>query len=94
MADENKTEKPTPKRRQQARDEGQVARSADLSGAVGLVAGFAVLFLTGPQFWDACAGMMRETFAAMADPSIVTQQGLGQLLGGGALAVATGLGRR
>jgi flagellar biosynthetic protein FlhB len=89
MADENKTEKPTPKRRQQARDEGQVARSADLSGAVGLAAGFSVLFLTGPRFWDACAGMMRETFAAMADPSVVTQQGLGRLLGGGALAVAT-----
>jgi flagellar biosynthesis protein FlhB len=89
MADENKTEKPTPKRRQQARDEGQVARSQDLSGAVGLAFGFAALVLTGPRFWDACAGMMRETFAAMADPSIVTVQGLGPLLGGGALAVAT-----
>jgi flagellar biosynthesis protein FlhB len=89
MSDENKTEKPTPKRRQQAREEGQVARSQDLSGAVGLAAGFALLLLTGPRFWDACAGMMQETFVAIGDPSIVTQQGLGRLLASGALAVAT-----
>ena len=41
---ENKTEKPTPRRRQKAREQGQVARSRDLSsilavsGAFGLVA--------------------------------------------------------
>ncbi|RDJ94039.1 flagellar biosynthetic protein FlhB, partial [Lacticaseibacillus rhamnosus] len=41
----NKTEKPTPRRRQKAREQGQVARSRDLfsilavSGAFGLIAG-------------------------------------------------------
>ncbi len=31
---ENKSEKPTPRRRQKAREQGQVARSRDLSGAL------------------------------------------------------------
>ncbi len=43
-----KTEKPTPRRRKRAREEGQVARSADLSGAVALLAGAGALSLFLP----------------------------------------------
>ncbi|MGH9470202.1 MAG: EscU/YscU/HrcU family type III secretion system export apparatus switch protein [Terriglobia bacterium] len=38
MADGQKTEQPTPRRRQKAREKGQVARSRELSGALALVA--------------------------------------------------------
>ena len=38
MPQENRTEKATPRRRQKAREEGQVARSRELSSAVGLLA--------------------------------------------------------
>lgn len=38
LADAEKTEKPTPKRRREARREGQIARSRDLSGWVTLLA--------------------------------------------------------
>src|ERR1700690_947935 len=43
MADQNKTEKATPRRRQKAREQGQVARSRDLVAGVGTMA--AVLLL-------------------------------------------------
>jgi flagellar biosynthetic protein FlhB len=43
-----KTEKATPKRREEARRKGQVAKSQDLSGAVVLLAGIFTLGITGP----------------------------------------------
>jgi len=43
MADQNKTERATPRRRQKAREQGQVARSRDLVAGLGTMA--AVLFL-------------------------------------------------
>src|SRR5205807_2599992 len=42
MADQNKTEKATPRRRQKAREQGQVARSRDLVAGVGTMADVAV----------------------------------------------------
>lgn len=50
-ADE-KTEAPTPRRRQEARERGQVARSQDLTAAVLLLAGFLALALLGPGLWQ------------------------------------------
>ena len=49
-ADE-KTEPATPRRREQARAKGQVARSQDLSAAVLLLAGFVLLYWLGPGIW-------------------------------------------
>lgn len=43
-----KTEKATPRRREEARKKGQVGRSQDLNGAVILIAGMATLLATGP----------------------------------------------
>ncbi|MBN8524106.1 MAG: flagellar biosynthesis protein FlhB [Planctomycetes bacterium] len=54
-----KTELPTPKRLEQAREEGQVAYSHEASTAVGLLVGFSLLFLLAPYFWDGCASAMR-----------------------------------
>ena len=48
MADPDKTEKATPKRREEARKEGNVASSADLSGAVVMLAGLFALGIAGP----------------------------------------------
>jgi flagellar biosynthesis protein FlhB len=88
MAGEDKTEKPTPKRRQQAREEGTVARSMDLNGAMVMVAGLFVLLLTGPRIVSTTQAMMVEAFAMIADPSIVTEQGLAAIFGGSAKSVA------
>jgi flagellar biosynthetic protein FlhB len=54
--DQEKTEQPTPKRLQDARDKGQVARSRELGTAAVMVAGSAVLLLGGGPL---AAGMGR-----------------------------------
>lgn len=56
-ADE-RTEAPTPKRRREAREKGQVARSQDLPAAVLMFAAFAALWLLGPGLWNALAAIM------------------------------------
>lgn len=47
--DGDKSQAPTPHRRQKAREEGQVARSQDLGSAVLLLAGMMALLLAGPR---------------------------------------------
>jgi flagellar biosynthetic protein FlhB len=84
----DKTEKATPKRRSDARRKGQVARSVDLNGAIVLAAGFTVLVVTLPRIGSTSADMMREALGAMANPGVVTREGLAKLMGGGALTVA------
>ena len=48
MADEEKTEPATSRRRQEARKKGQVAKSMELSSALILLAGFSMLAVYGP----------------------------------------------
>jgi flagellar biosynthetic protein FlhB len=45
---QDKTEQPTPKRREEARKKGKVAKSRDLSGALVLLTGLLCLILWGP----------------------------------------------
>lgn len=49
MALEDKTEAPTPRRRQEAREEGQVARSMELGSAMVLVTSLLMIKLSGPS---------------------------------------------
>lgn len=55
-----KTEDPTPKRLADARDEGQVAFSTEVSTAILLTAGFALLVATGGWFCDAASDTIRH----------------------------------
>jgi flagellar biosynthesis protein FlhB len=52
----DKSQEATPHRRQQAREEGQVAKSQDLGSAVLLMAGLLILLMTGPQLVDFFGG--------------------------------------
>jgi len=56
-----KTEKPTPKKLQDARNKGQVAKSPDLSPAFVLVAVFALLMVFGSSMYDSFLRIMRES---------------------------------
>lgn len=60
-----KTEQPTPKKREEVREKGQVAKSQELSSALVLLSGLLVLTLTG---WWAMARLsdLWRTFFAMA----------------------------
>ena len=46
-----KTEPPTARRRTEARNNGQVARSQDLVAAALMLAGFLALYALGPRLW-------------------------------------------
>lgn len=84
-----KTEKATPKKRDDARKKGQVAKSQDLNGAVVMLAGLLALAAAG----GAIAGRMQEVLHAAliqtASPGVVGEAGIGTLLMDA--LVATGL---
>jgi flagellar biosynthesis protein FlhB len=87
-----KTEKATPKRKEEARKKGQVGRSQDLNGAFVLVGGLVALVIWGPHMVDKLAASMRGTISMMADPRGVDATMLGQLAveSGRTIAIAVG----
>jgi flagellar biosynthesis protein FlhB len=66
MADDtsqdDKTEEPTPRRIEKAREEGQVARSRELATFMMLMAGVASLWAMGSLLYDQLGLMMEQTF--------------------------------
>jgi len=68
-----KTEEPTSRRLDQAREEGQIARSRELNTTALLVAGSAGVLMYGPSLSDAMARVMRHNFdiprEAIFDPA-------------------------
>ncbi len=72
---EERTEKATPRRRKRAREQGQVARSPDLSGALVLIAGLATVALTAPAIAEASANSLRELLSQIAHPGRATTAG-------------------
>lgn len=88
----DKTEKATPKRRQEARRKGQVAKSQDLGGAVVMIAALLSLSALGPSAWGRMRDAMLNSLALISTPDVVSQQGVGKVLSSAmtdaALAVA------
>jgi flagellar biosynthetic protein FlhB len=76
----SKTEKATPKRREEARKKGQVAKSQDLNGASVMLAGLLGIALFGGTIVAHMQHAMITTFAQVADPSVVDKRGIGVLL--------------
>jgi flagellar biosynthesis protein FlhB len=62
-----RTEKPTPKRQQDAREKGQVARSRDLSGAVSLAMAALALGWFGASMFQAVAERLAMGLSTLAD---------------------------
>jgi flagellar biosynthetic protein FlhB len=75
-----KTEKATPKKRREAREKGQVARSTDLQGAVVLMAGIVALGSAGPGLVQRMGDVMRSAIIQSSSPEIVSKKGIGLLL--------------
>lgn len=72
MASGDRTEKATPKHREEARKKGQVARSGDLSGALVLIAGLMVIAMMGSGIADSIGGCMSSMLADIAHPDRVS----------------------
>ncbi|MDY6813323.1 MAG: flagellar biosynthesis protein FlhB [Pseudomonadota bacterium] len=83
---QERTEQPTPRRLQQARDKGQVARSRELASAAVVTAGAGGLALFGPALAEGLAAGMREALLRAGEPAGQTRlalalgEGIGPLL--------------
>ncbi len=68
--DEEKTEQPTPRTRQRARERGQVAKSRELTGSLVLLVGFVTLYLMIGWWGRLSAGMFEEILGNLNVPAI------------------------
>ncbi|MBJ7332211.1 MAG: EscU/YscU/HrcU family type III secretion system export apparatus switch protein [Solirubrobacteraceae bacterium] len=75
-----KTEAPTPKKVDEARQKGQVARSQDLTGAIVTLVGIMTVGITGPRIIELMADTMEHTLMRAATPQIVTREGIGPIV--------------
>jgi flagellar biosynthesis protein FlhB len=57
-----KTEKATPRKRQEVREKGQVAKSADVNAAFVLLVSFLVLLFSGPLYTEKVLNIFRQSF--------------------------------
>ncbi|WKE66752.1 flagellar biosynthesis protein FlhB [Gallaecimonas kandeliae] len=62
-----RTEEATPKRREQAREKGQLPRSKDLASSVGLLGGVVALMWFGPWLGRNVVGVMHQTLVLDRD---------------------------
>jgi flagellar biosynthetic protein FlhB len=67
---DSKTEKPTPRRRQKAREQGQVARSRDLSGILALSGAFGVIAWQGFSAVEAWRNLLRQSIEFSGSASL------------------------
>jgi flagellar biosynthetic protein FlhB len=80
FAAEERTEEATPRRRQEFRERGQVARSREVNSVAVLLGGLALLYFTAPVAYTGLASLMRSAFGeAMRQP--LTASGAQDLLG-------------
>ena len=75
-----KTEKATPKKRDDARKQGQVARSADLNGAVILMAGLFALSAFAPAMYASITEATRHALSLISTPDVIDKRGFGEVL--------------
>jgi len=64
MAEQNRTERATPRRRQKARERGQIARSRDLVAGVGTLSAVVLLAWQLPDFAAGWRGLLRHSIEA------------------------------
>jgi flagellar biosynthetic protein FlhB len=76
----DKTEKATPKRREEARKKGQVAKSQDLTGATILLAGLFAIGITGPGMAQRLGDGVHDALAAGAGRDPVTINTIGDIM--------------
>jgi flagellar biosynthesis protein FlhB len=82
MAD-NRTEKATPKRRKEAREKGQIARSTDLTSAAVVMGGIVALIVTGPTMLDRYAAIVRVGLGQSGSTRLAGRAGVGDLFSWG-----------
>lgn len=80
----DKTEKPTPKRLEDARKKGQVAKSQDLNGAIILIAATGIIGFAGYNGYLGLSGLTQQTYTSLLKNIAIshpTNTGFIQLIG-------------
>jgi flagellar biosynthesis protein FlhB len=80
---DNRTEKATPKRRKEAREKGQIARSPDLTSAAVVMGGIVALIVTGPSMLDRYADIVRVGLSQSGSTRLAGRAGVGDLFSWG-----------
>jgi len=75
-----KTERATPQRRRDARREGQVARSVELTSAATLLTGIVVLRITASRLWGGWVRFMQQSFSDASSHTSWTQGSVAALV--------------
>lgn len=75
-----RTEKPTPKRRDEARKKGTVAKSADINGSLVLLAALFALGSFGPKLVQTLEASMISGLGQISHSDVVSRHGLGQVM--------------
>ena len=93
MSDEQRTEQPTQQRREDARREGRVARSRDLTVATSLLGVFLALGSLGPFLVEQVLGFTRALLGQVSAAPRILEAGLqgGAALGPGLAGIGTDL---
>jgi flagellar biosynthetic protein FlhB len=73
MADQNKTEQASPRKRQKARERGQVARSRDLMSSLAIGTSVLLLAAQVPSFAAQWRGLLHQTLTAAAAGDLENQ---------------------
>lgn len=68
-----KTEDATSKRKQEARQKGQVAKSVELNSAFIILSAFFALKVMGPQIYETLASFMRQTYGVFSTQDFTIQ---------------------
>ncbi len=94
MAENNfeKTEAPTPRRMQEARDDGNIARSTDLTAAMMLLGGIVALQMLGAHMFEGLGAATRVLLTAEHSPNPTRIEGVGEMTYYSAYMFATSLG--
>src|SRR5690349_8646766 len=87
MSGDNRTEKATPKRRDEARKKGQVVKSPDVNTAVALLAGLGTLTAIGGSLLLGYVEVMRRGLSQTSNPDLASGAGLTSLAQWGMLSV-------
>ncbi len=67
---QEKTEKPTPRRRSEARKKGDVAKSREVASVAVLLSGLSALYVFGSVMYSHMGAMMQQCFSMVSSPSM------------------------
>ena len=87
-----KSEKATPKKQEDSRKQGTVAKSQDVNGVAVLLAGFGILMAAGPAIFTRMQESMAHLLTLAGSPQLVEKDGLGVLFGEVGMVIVLAVG--